>query len=213
METFSASLAICAGNSPVPGDFPHKGQWRGALMFSLICVWINGWTNSRETGDLRRYRAHCDVIVMECEMWRLHCNVTCVQDLVMWWCSPTLSCWLPMCQSPTCFPHLSGSSMNNCSELEAPVDLGASHLQSYHTPRGISGILGVFVLLQVLSHTKSEVLVSETHILKVKRHQRPRTWLDFIPQYDIEIEQQHHKINTCAPMACFTKSYKFEQWK
>ena len=21
---------------------PHKGQWRGALMFSLICVWING---------------------------------------------------------------------------------------------------------------------------------------------------------------------------
>ena len=24
---------------------PHKGQWRGALMFSVICVWINdsGW--------------------------------------------------------------------------------------------------------------------------------------------------------------------------
>ena len=22
---------------------PHKGQWRGASMFSLICAWINGW--------------------------------------------------------------------------------------------------------------------------------------------------------------------------
>ena len=33
-------------------------------MFSLICIWINGWVNNRETGDLRRYRAHYDVTVM-----------------------------------------------------------------------------------------------------------------------------------------------------
>ena len=33
METFSALLALCAGNSPVPVNSPHKGQWRGALMF------------------------------------------------------------------------------------------------------------------------------------------------------------------------------------
>ena len=26
-----------------PVNFPHKGQWRGAFMFSLICVWINDW--------------------------------------------------------------------------------------------------------------------------------------------------------------------------
>ena len=44
---------------------PHKGQWRGALMFTLICARINGWVNNREAGDLRRYRAHYDVIVME----------------------------------------------------------------------------------------------------------------------------------------------------
>ena len=43
---------------------PHKGQWRGALMFSLISVWINGWVNNRDAGDLRRSRAHYDVIVM-----------------------------------------------------------------------------------------------------------------------------------------------------
>ena len=47
-----------------PVNSPHKGQWRGALMFSLICLWINGWVNNREAGDLRRYRAHSDVTVM-----------------------------------------------------------------------------------------------------------------------------------------------------
>ena len=47
-----------------PVNSPHKGQWCRALMFSLICVWINGWVNNREAGDLRRYRAHYDVIVM-----------------------------------------------------------------------------------------------------------------------------------------------------
>ena len=48
-----------------PVNSPHKGQWRGALMFSLICVWIHGWVNYREAGDLRRYRAHYDVNVMQ----------------------------------------------------------------------------------------------------------------------------------------------------
>ena len=33
-------------------------------MFSLICVWIKSWVNNRNAGDLRRYRAHYDVIVM-----------------------------------------------------------------------------------------------------------------------------------------------------
>ena len=66
MNTFSALLALCVGNSPVPVNSPHKGQWRGALMFSLICVWINGWVNNREAGDLRRYRAQYDVTVMAC---------------------------------------------------------------------------------------------------------------------------------------------------
>ena len=47
-----------------PVNSPHKGQGRGSLMFSLICAWINGWINNREAGDLRRQRAHYDVIVM-----------------------------------------------------------------------------------------------------------------------------------------------------
>ena len=47
-----------------PVNSPHKGQRRGALMLSLICIWINGWVNNREAGDLRRHRDHYDVIVM-----------------------------------------------------------------------------------------------------------------------------------------------------
>ena len=64
MEPLSALLALCAGNSPVPANSPHKSQWRGALMFSLICAWINEWVNNREAGDLRLHRGHYDVNVM-----------------------------------------------------------------------------------------------------------------------------------------------------
>ena len=51
-----------------PVNSPHKDHQRGALIFSLICAWINGWTNNREAGDLRRHRAHYDVTVM----WRFN---------------------------------------------------------------------------------------------------------------------------------------------
>ena len=47
-----------------PVNSPHKGQWRGALMFSLIYAWINDWANTRNAGDLRRHRAHYDVTVI-----------------------------------------------------------------------------------------------------------------------------------------------------
>ena len=49
------------GNHRSPVDFPHKGQWRGALMFSLICDWVH----NQDAGDLGRHRAHYDVTVMK----------------------------------------------------------------------------------------------------------------------------------------------------
>ena len=49
-----------------PVNSSHKAQWRAALVFSLIWVWINDRVNNREAGDLRRYRAHYDVSVMLC---------------------------------------------------------------------------------------------------------------------------------------------------
>ena len=50
---------------------PHKGQWLWALMFSLICIWTNGWTNSWDAGDFRRYRAHYDVTEMVNGAWEI----------------------------------------------------------------------------------------------------------------------------------------------
>ena len=74
METFSALLAFVRVIHRPPVNSPLKGQWRRVLMFSLICAWMNGWVNNRETGDLRRHRAHYDVIVMTCQKlgWSWH---------------------------------------------------------------------------------------------------------------------------------------------
>ena len=64
METVSALLAFCAGSQRCPVNSPHKGQWRGALKFSLFCDWMSSCVNNREAGDLRRHHAHYDVSVM-----------------------------------------------------------------------------------------------------------------------------------------------------
>ena len=56
METFSALLALCAGNSLATGGHTHKGQWRRALMFSLTCAsW--GWWFEMPSRSLWR---HCN---------------------------------------------------------------------------------------------------------------------------------------------------------
>ena len=64
METFSALLALCVGNSPVTGEFPAQKPVTRSFDVSLIWAWINIWENNREAGELRRYRAHYDAIVM-----------------------------------------------------------------------------------------------------------------------------------------------------
>ena len=58
-----------------PVNSPHKGHWRGALMLSLICAWINGWVSNRGAGDLRRHRAHYDVTVVafKCNYHKMQC--------------------------------------------------------------------------------------------------------------------------------------------
>ena len=53
-----------------PLNSPHKDQWCGALMFSLICAWIEDCVNNRKAGDLRRrHSTHYDVIVMWHATW------------------------------------------------------------------------------------------------------------------------------------------------
>ena len=62
-----------------PVNSPHKSQWRGAFVFSLICAWINGWVNNHEAGNLRRNRTHYDVIVMETAWFvMLHHVISCI---------------------------------------------------------------------------------------------------------------------------------------
>ena len=64
MEIFSCYWPFVPEIHRLPVNSPHKGQWRGALMFSLICAGINGRVNNREAGDLRCQHAHYDVTVM-----------------------------------------------------------------------------------------------------------------------------------------------------
>ena len=52
-----------AGHRWIPRTNSRR-QWRGALIFSLICIWNNSWVNNGDTGDLIRHRAHYDVTVM-----------------------------------------------------------------------------------------------------------------------------------------------------
>ena len=79
-------LALCVrGIYRSSVNSPHKGQWRGALMFSLICAWINAWVNNREAGDLRRHRTHYGVIVMKQDIHTLMStmlHVTSFSDIV-----------------------------------------------------------------------------------------------------------------------------------
>ena len=64
IETFSALLAFCAGNSPVPGEFPTQRPVTRSFGVFFDLRPNNGWVNNREASDLRRYRHHYDVIVM-----------------------------------------------------------------------------------------------------------------------------------------------------
>ena len=70
---------LCGEFTGIRGNSPHKGQWRGDLMFSLICTRINCWVNNVGAGDLRRHRAHRNVLTSSClfgqgTMYRAHRN-------------------------------------------------------------------------------------------------------------------------------------------
>ena len=65
METFSALLAICAGNSPVPGEFPAQRPVTQSFGVSFDLCLNKRWVNNRGAGDLRRYCAHYDVNVIQ----------------------------------------------------------------------------------------------------------------------------------------------------
>ena len=67
---------LVRGNHRSPVDSPHKGQWRGALMFSWSAP-EQTRANNRDVGDLRRHRAHYDVIVVRVQSGR--CSSRCIE--------------------------------------------------------------------------------------------------------------------------------------
>ena len=64
METFCASLALCAGNSPVTGEFSSQRPVARSFDVFLDLRLINGWVNNREAGDLGRHHADYYVTVI-----------------------------------------------------------------------------------------------------------------------------------------------------
>ena len=67
----SSNGSIFRVTGPLCGEFighrwiPHtKASDAELWCFFFICAWINGWVNNHETGDLKRRRAHYNVIVM-----------------------------------------------------------------------------------------------------------------------------------------------------
>ena len=75
MEPFCALLTICAGNSPVTGEFPaHKDQWSRTLMSSLICA-LNKLLSKQSWGWWFETPSR--------SLWR-HCNE--LVKYYAWWC-------------------------------------------------------------------------------------------------------------------------------
>ena len=82
METISALLVVCAGNSPVTGEFPTLRQVAQSFDVFMIGAWTNGWESNRDAGDLRGHcGAHYYVTVMNILYWirtkdiHISCNV------------------------------------------------------------------------------------------------------------------------------------------
>ena len=82
-EHFLCYWPFVRGIHRSPVGSPHKGQWHGALIFSLICAWTNGWENNRDGGDLRRYGAHWYITIMHLASWLHLAFQDCCTDMIL----------------------------------------------------------------------------------------------------------------------------------
>ena len=71
MEIFSALLAFCAVNSQVTGEFPAQRPVTRSFEVFFYLRLTDSWANNGDAGDLRRHRAHYDVIVIKWTHWPL----------------------------------------------------------------------------------------------------------------------------------------------
>ena len=189
-ENISALLALCVrGIHRSPVDSPHKGHWHGALMFSLICAWTNGWANNWDSGDLWRHHAHYYVIVMPSDWFRRsvfleneNSERPCFMHICItrpWWINSSSSNFIArthgcvlVCSTPLLARrHGTWNSLGVCEMtvkrtrlcywIARPAKPG---VQSSNTSR---------VRFTVISHTHVFSLLSHTHIMY------KRNWDDF----------------------------------
>ena len=77
METLSASLALCEGNTPV--ESLHKGPATRALIICFMLTSTKSWSNSRAAGDLTHHETHCDcdvtVMIITNSIYESHCII------------------------------------------------------------------------------------------------------------------------------------------
>ena len=141
--TYPFNLMMTSSNVNI---FGVTGQWRGALMFSLICAWLNGWVNNGEVGDLRHHRAHYGVTV------------------VFWWLVWSVSASLAVGKvTRTCLTE-SGGRFKNTYELLNLRALTFSAVNKIHIFPGMGKIFCVqFQRVPLKFHTKYV-----THTLKDK---------------------------------------------
>ena len=103
METFSALLSLCAGNSPVTCELPvQRPLARSFYVFFHLCL-NKRLSKQSQAGDLRRRRALYGVIVIVTPTFLRvkESNLTCVvPDMIG-----------SIARRMTCFPCLSSSSL------------------------------------------------------------------------------------------------------
>ena len=85
VNNFPRDWPFVGGVHRSPVNSPNKVQWRGALLFSLICAWTNGWVNNRDGSDLKygisapwfMYQPHCHrAIFFTSNITPIHCILT-----------------------------------------------------------------------------------------------------------------------------------------
>ena len=83
---FRVTGLLC-GNSPVTGEIPAQKPVTRSFGVSMISAWTNSWASNGYAGDLRRHRAHYNVIVI----WMK----------INQWISLKLLLWAPINNGPT----------------------------------------------------------------------------------------------------------------
>ena len=82
-----------------PMNSPHKGEWHGALIFSLI--WTNGWANNRDAGQgyetpSRSLWRHCNVMINRercISLWGTWCIHVYQNNLFVYHCPTRVFNW------------------------------------------------------------------------------------------------------------------------